>query len=200
MSFKYAVLEQCLDRLSYDPSDLLKLYLWRYYNGIRSLREPENESYRNMEVMWLIRKLTPGFKTIADFRKNNVDLVKSLFRNFNLFLKDQDLFKSNEIAVDRRKVKAANSKDRSYSKERPKKTVVAIDEKIEKYLHDMDENDVIEDDIDGEKTFRLIEKLMEILKNAKLKTNSSGTNDISLTDREARLMKTLYGVVFSRSG
>ena len=60
---------------------MLKLYLWGYYNGIRSSRKLENEFHCNMEVMWLIRKLKPDFKTIADFRKDNVDTVKSLFRN-----------------------------------------------------------------------------------------------------------------------
>ena len=133
-NFKYADLEQAPGRPSYDPSDLLKLYLWGYYNGIRSSRKLENESHRNIEVMWLIRKLTPDFKTIADFRKNNVDSGKSLLRKFNSFLKDQDLFKSHDILVDGTKIKAVNSMDRSYSKERLKKTVEAIDEKIEKYL------------------------------------------------------------------
>ena len=67
MNFRYAVLEEGPGRPPYYPSDLLKLYLWGYYNGIRSSRKLENESHRNMEVMWLIRKLTPDFKTIADF-------------------------------------------------------------------------------------------------------------------------------------
>ena len=116
MNFKYAVLEQGPGRPSYDPSDLLKLYLWGYYNGIRSSRKLENESHRNIEVMWLIRKLTPDFKTISDFRKNNVNSVKSLFRKFNLFLKDQGLFRSHDIAVDGTKLKAVNSMDRSYTR------------------------------------------------------------------------------------
>ena len=81
MNLRYAVLEEGLGRPSYDPSDILKLYLWGYYNGIRSSRKLENESHRDMEVMWLIRKLKPDFKTIADFRKDNIDTVKSLFRN-----------------------------------------------------------------------------------------------------------------------
>ena len=197
MNFKYAVLEQGPGRPSYDPSDLLKLYLWGYYNGIRSSRKLENESHRNMEVMWLIRKLTPDFKTIADFRKNNVDSVKSLFRKFNSFLKDQGLFKSDDTPFDGTKIKAVNSMDRSYSKERLKKTVDAIDEKIEKYLHDMDVNDAIEEDIDREKISRAIENLRKKkkeLKEAEIKMNSSGTNEISLTDPEARQINTRHGV------
>ena len=129
MNFRYATLEQGPGRPSYDPSDLLKLYLWSYYNGIRSSRKLETGSHRNMEVMWLIHKLTPDFKTISDFRKDNIDTVKSLFRKFNFFLKEQGLFKSRDIAVDGTKVKAVNSMDRSYSKERFKKTIDDIDRK-----------------------------------------------------------------------
>ena len=86
--------------------------------------------------------------------------------------------------------------DRSYSKEKLKKTVDAIDEKIEKYLHDMDENDAIEEDIDREKISRAIENLRKKkeLKEAEIKMNSSGTNEISLTDPEARQINTRHGV------
>ena len=116
INFRYAVLEEGPGRPSYDPSDMLKLYLWGYYNGIRSSRKLETESYRNMEVMWLIRKLTPDFKTIADFRRDNIDVVKSLFRKFNLFLKEQGLFKSHDIAVDGTKMKAVNARERPYTR------------------------------------------------------------------------------------
>ena len=197
MNFKYALLEQGPGRPSYNPSDLLMLYLWGYYNGIRSSRKLENECYRNMEVMWLMRKLTPDFKAIADFRKDNVDTVRSLFQKFNLFLKELGLFKSHDIAVDGTKIKAVNSMGRSYSKERLKKTIDDIDRKVEKYLHDVDENDAIEEDIDREKIRKAIEKLREKkkeLKEAEIKMNSSGTNEISLTDTEARQMKTRHGL------
>jgi len=63
-------------RPAYDPKDMLKLYLWRYFNGIRSSRKLENECHRGLKVMWLIKKLAPDFKTIADFRKDNVELIK----------------------------------------------------------------------------------------------------------------------------
>ncbi len=176
---------------------MLKLYLWGYYNGIRSSRKLENEFHCNMEVMWLIGKLTPDFKTIADFRKCNVDAVKSLFMKFNLFLKDQGLFKSHDIAVDGTKIKAVNSMERSYSKQRLKKTMDHLDNKIDKYLREIDKNDAIEESIDKEKIGKAIEKLREKnkeLKEAEIKTNSSGTNEISLTDQEARQMKTPHGV------
>ena len=176
---------------------MLKLYLWGHYNGIRSSRKLENECHRNMEVMWLIRKLTPYFKIISDFRKDNIDTVRSLFRKFNLFLKEQGLFRSHDIAIDGTKIKAVNPMDRSYSKEKLKKTMDDIDRKIEKYLHDMDENDAIEEDIDKEKIRKAIEKIREKkkeLKEVEVKMNSSGTNEISFTDLDARQMKTRHGL------
>ena len=197
MNFRYAVLEEGPGRPSYDPSDMLKLYLWSYYNGIRSSRKLENECHRNMEVMWLINKLTPDFKTISDFRKDNIDMVKSLFRKFNLFLKEQDFFKSHDIAVDGTKLKAVNSMDRSYTRAYLKREQDRIDERIEKYLYDMDENDAIEEDTDKEKIRKAIEKLREKkkeLKEAEIKMNSSGMDEISLTDPDARQMKTRHGL------
>ncbi|MCL4333658.1 MAG: transposase [Candidatus Thermoplasmatota archaeon] len=161
MCFKYAVLEEGPGRPSYNPSDLLKLYLWGYYNGIRSSRKLENECYRNVEVMWLIRKFTPDFKTIADFRKDNIDIVKSLFHEFNLFLRDNGLFKSHDVAVDGTKIKALNSMDRSYTREYLKKERDRVDERIEKYFREMDENDAMEEDVDKEKIKKAIETLKE---------------------------------------
>ena len=132
MNFKYAVLEQGTGRSSYDPSDLLKIYLWGYHNRIRSTWKLEKECHSDMEVMWLINRLTPDFKTISDVRKDNIGTVKSLFEKFNLFLKDLGLFKSSDTLVDGKKIKAVNSRDRSYSIERLKKTMEDIDSKIEK--------------------------------------------------------------------
>src|SRR5487761_915070 len=67
-------------RPSYDPADLLKLYIYGYLNQIRSSRKLERECSRNLELIWLMKKLTPDFKTIADFRKNNVDSIKPVFK------------------------------------------------------------------------------------------------------------------------
>ncbi len=200
MGFKYAVLEEGPGRPSYDPSDLLKLYLWGYYNGIRSSRKLENECNRNVEVMWLINKLKPDFKTIADFRKDNIDTVKSIFRRFNIFLKEQDLFKSHDIAIDGTKMKAVNARERSFTKEQLKKQQDRIDEKIDRFLREMDENDEKEDKesvLDRTKVKEIVEKLKEKKKrliNIDENMKESGIDEISLTDPEARQMKTRHGV------
>jgi len=79
-------------RPGYHPADLLKLYIYGYLNRVRSSRRLEAETKRNLEVMWLLRGLTPDFKTIADFRKDNRDAFKPVFRHFVLLCRKLDLF------------------------------------------------------------------------------------------------------------
>ena len=81
-------------RPGYHPADLLKLYIYGYLNRVRSSRRLEAESRRNLEVMWLLRGLTPDFKTIADFRKDNRDAFKPVFRQFVLLCRKLELFAS----------------------------------------------------------------------------------------------------------
>src|SRR6266480_1439622 len=78
-------------RPPYDPRDLLKLYLYGYLNGVRSSRRLERECGRNVELMWLLKKLRPDFKTIADFRKDNRKAFKGVFRQFTLLCKAMGL-------------------------------------------------------------------------------------------------------------
>ena len=78
LCFKHSIPSET-GRPSYDPSDLLKLYVYGYLNQVRSSRKLERECHRNLEAMWLMKKLAPDFKTIADFRKDNVDCIKSRF-------------------------------------------------------------------------------------------------------------------------
>ena len=72
-------------RPSYDPADLLKLYLYGYMNRVRSSRRLERECHRNVEVMWLLGRLAPDFKTIADFRRRNSQAFVQICRGFVRF-------------------------------------------------------------------------------------------------------------------
>lgn len=94
-------------RPAYDPADLLKLYIYGYLNRVRSSRMLERESQRNIEVMWLVRKLAPDFKTIADFRKDNLAAIKSVCREFTLLCKKLELFGGELVAVDGSKFRAS---------------------------------------------------------------------------------------------
>src|SRR5208283_4812379 len=109
LGFKHSVLADT-GRPSYDPSDLLKLYVYGYLNQVRSSRKLEKECHRNVEVMWLMKKLAPDFKTIADFRKNNVGCIKGVFKEFVYLCRSLDLYGAQLVAIDGTKFKAVNSR------------------------------------------------------------------------------------------
>src|SRR5436190_1558407 len=98
---------------SYAPGTLLRLYLYGYFHQIRSSRRLEAECGRNLELLWLLGKLTPDFKTIADFRKNNAESFQSVLRQFNQLCRQENLFGGELLAIDGTKVKAVNAADQS---------------------------------------------------------------------------------------
>ena len=102
-------------RPDYDPADLLKLYIYGYLNRIRSSRRLEAETHRNVEVIWLLRRLKPDFKTIADFRRDNRNAFRPVFREFTLLCRQLDLFGRELLAVDGTRIKAVNNKDRNFT-------------------------------------------------------------------------------------
>jgi transposase len=99
-------------RPPYDPRDLLKLYVYGYLNEVRSSRRLERECGRNVEVMSLLRRLAPDFKTIADFRRDNGAAIVGACRAFVLFCRDQGLFRARLVALDGSKFRAAASPKR----------------------------------------------------------------------------------------
>src|SRR5882757_1537963 len=102
-------------RPPYDPAALLKLYLYGYLQRVRSSRLLEAECQRNVEVFWLLGKLAPDFKTIADFRKENLKPLKAVARQFTLLCRKLELFGGELLAVDGSKFTAVNARDQSKS-------------------------------------------------------------------------------------
>jgi len=100
-------------RPGYDPGDLLRLYLYGYLHRIRSSRRLEQETHRNVELMWLLRRLTPDFKTIADFRRDHPAALKGVGREFILLCRRLELFGGQLLAIDGSKFRAVNARDRS---------------------------------------------------------------------------------------
>lgn len=179
---------------SYDPKDKLKLYLYGYLNRIRSSRRLEDEAARNIEVIWLLKKLKPDFKTIADFRKDNKKALKAVFRDFNRLCDEWGLFGKELVAIDGSKFKACNSKKNNYSIKKLDRHLKYIDEKIDKYMRELDEKDIAESS-DRKPSLKEINERIEELKNRKLKyedykkeLKEKGENEISTTDPDARLM------------
>lgn len=131
-------------RPPYDPRDLLKLYLYGYLNEVRSSRRLERECSRNVEVMWLLRRLAPDFKTIADFRRDNGAAIVGACRAFVLFCRDQGLFAARLIALDGSKFRAAASAKRIIGRREIAEEAAGLDRRIADYLAGLDESDARE--------------------------------------------------------
>ena len=128
-------------RPGYAPGDLLRLYLYGYLNRVRSSRLLERETQRNVEVMWLLGKLTPDFKTIADFRKDNLQALKAVCREFTLLCKKLELFGGELVVIDGSKFKADNNRKRNFTPQKLERAIREIESKIEGYLKELDEAD-----------------------------------------------------------
>lgn len=181
-------------RPPYHPAVLLKLYIYGYVNNIRSSRRLEREANRNVELMWLLGKLTPDFKTVADFRRDNRDAVRKVCREFTFFCRQLGLFGGELIAIDGGKFKAVNSRQQNFTQGRLKRTIDQIDAKIDRYLEELDTNDEQEPDFHKPTAEELQEKI-EALKKRKQEYAAlqqqlldSGERRVSLTDPDARSM------------
>ncbi|MGH7534444.1 MAG: transposase, partial [Gemmatimonadales bacterium] len=121
-------------RPGYDPGDLLRLYLYGYLHRIRSSRRLEQETHRNVELMWLMGRLTPDCKTIADFRRDHPAALKGVGREFIRLCRRLDLFGGELLAIDGSKFRAVNARDRSYTPAPLATLQRDIDRKIARYL------------------------------------------------------------------
>lgn len=198
LDFKYSETKDT-GRKPYNPGDLLKLYIYGYLSRIRSSRQLERECNRNVELMWLMRKLRPDFKTIADFRRDNVKAIKRVCREFLLLCRKLDLFGGELIAIDGSKFSAVNSNNRSYTKKKIEKIIKNIDKEISEYIKILDKNDnkesiLNESSVSGLKEkIEYLKKRKEEIKDIEKQIESSGEGQVNLTDPDSRMMKTNRG-------
>ena len=186
-------------RPGYDPRDMLKLYIYGYLNKIRSSRKLQTEAGRNVELMWLLRKLAPDFRCIADFRKNNAKAIKGVFREFVKLCNKAELLSNETVVIDGSKFRAVNSDNNCYVKSNVEKLIAQADERITKYMAELDACDERErrseeltpEDIRGVLEYLAKRKIQ--LENALLELNESELNHVCTTDPESRLMKTRDG-------
>jgi len=182
-------------RPMYDPKDLLKLYVYGYMNRIRSSRRLEAESKRNLEVIWLLGKLTPDHKTIARFRHDNGKALKNVFLDFVGLCVKLDLYGKELVAIDGSKFKAVNSKSRNFTKDKLKDRLKRIDEKIDEYLSELERADSEEETSGEEKSPEEIKRIIRGLGERRKLYQSyademerDGETQKSLTDEDSRLM------------
>jgi len=181
-------------RPPYAPGDLLKLYIYGYLNRVRSSRKLEQECQRNVEVMWLLRKLKPDHKTIADFRKDNRQTFKEVFKAFCLLCRELDLFGGELVAIDGSKFKAVNSSQRNFTKAKVQKYLQALEERIEGYLQELDERDAqepVSEQLTPDQLQAKIKQLQarqEKYQGYLSQMEEQGDSQLSLTDPDSRSM------------
>ena len=183
-------------RPAYHPATMLKLYLYGYLNRIQSSRRLEREAQRNLELLWLLRRLAPDFKTIADFRKDNGPAIRRVGRELIDLCRRLDLFSEAIVAIDGSKFKAVNNRDKNFTAHKLKARIAQVEESIARYLIELDRADrdpalVTEARVGGLKKKMAtakahLEKLAQIGK--RLKETPDG--QLSLTDPDARSMAT----------
>jgi len=183
-------------RPSYHPSVLLKIYLYGYLNRVQSSRRLERECQRNVELMWLTGRLAPDFKTIADFRRDNGQGIRSACRRFVEICRQLKLFTEAVIAVDGSKFKAVNSRDQNFTVTKIQRRREQLEHNIKRYLEALDTADRVQAPEWAAKTTRLNDKIEDLRRQMReldvveeqVKAEPDG--QISRTDPDARAMTT----------
>lgn len=184
-------------RPAYHPAVHLKLYVYGYLNRVHSSRRLEREAGRNLEVMWLLQRLAPDFKTIADFRKDNGAAIKQVCAQFIEVCRRLGLLNKASIAVDGSKFKAVNNRDKNFTKAKVERRRKQLEESVARYLSQLDTADLQESSTAITlKRIRLKDKLeklhseMEKLDVIEKQMLASPDEQISLTDPDSRSMAT----------
>ena len=173
-------------RPPYAPSDMLKLYLYGYKNHLRSSRKLAQACRINMEVIWLLKGLTPSARKIAYFRKNNAKAFKKAFRYFVLILKDMDLIDGETIAIDSFKIRAQNASKNNFNQKKIQRHIDYIDHKIHQYQEALDKEDEADKIEVLKKKIEYQNKKKDNYKQIERQLKESGESQISLTDPDAK--------------
>jgi transposase len=187
-----------MGRPPYAPGDLLKLYVYGYLHRVRSSRRLEAETRRNIQVMWLINRLTPAFKTIADFRKDHAAAIGEVCRAFIRFCREQSLFGAELLAIDGTKIAAVASRKQVITPKRIARMNEALERKIAEYLAAMDEADRQEPaeepaGIDVAAAVAALQARRARLREQARELSARGLKQLVVTEPEAKLMRTPHG-------
>lgn len=173
-------------RPPYHSSDLLKLYIYGYKNQLRTSRKLEKAAQVNIEVIWLLKGLTPSARKIAYFRKNNATAFKQAFRYFVCLLKEWELIEGETIAIDSFKIRAQNALKNNFNQKKIDRHIEYIDSKIQEYQKELDQHDaeLFKKKIEQKIAYQQSKK--DRYKHIEKQLNDSGQSQISLTDPDAR--------------
>ena len=191
------VIPEYTGRPSYHPATLLKLYIYGYLNRVQSSRRLEREAGRNLEVIWLLKRLTPDDKTIADFRKDNGPAIRTVCAQFVALCRDMGLLTKASVAIEGSKFKAVNTRDKNFTKGKVERRRAQLEESVARYLAQLDTADLQDpSEALAAKTAHLKEKLVKLtsemqrLEAYENQMLASPDQQISLTDPDARSMAT----------
>ena len=184
-------------RPSYHPSVLLKLSIYGYLNRVQSSRRLEHEAGRNVEVMWLTRRLAPDHKTIADFRKDSGRAIRQVCARFVALCRSMGLLTEASVAIDGSKFKAVNNRDKNFTRAKMELRMAQIEASVARYLQQLDTadrqepTDALKAKVDHlkDKIAKLKEQ-MQRLRVIEAQMLATPDQQISLTDPDARSMAT----------
>jgi len=183
-------------RPAYHPATLLKIYIYGYLNRVQSSRRLEREAQRNVELIWLTGRLMPDFKTIADFRKDNGEAIRTACREFVLLCRGLGLFKEAAVAIDGSKFKAVNNRDKNFTDRKLTARLQQLDDSVNRYLTELDRADRDPSLVPEARVEHLKEKLATVkaqtqkLRQIEQQLNAAPDRQVSLTDPDARSMAT----------
>jgi transposase len=198
LGFRHAARMEGVGQPPYDPADLLKLYLYGYLNQVRSSRRLEREARRNLELIWLLNGLAPGYRTIAKFRQENWAALKQANRSFVIVLRELDLVSGTLVAIDGAFFHGDASKASILTRKRLAEQLAALEREIEDYGTALEANDAAEARDDGgpdrsgdgdvgQKVVALMQRRARA--QAELEQlDASGDTQLSRTDADARLL------------
>ncbi|HJT09005.1 MAG TPA: IS1182 family transposase [Stellaceae bacterium] len=183
----------------YDPADLTKLYLYGYLNQVRSSRRLAREAGRNTEVLWLLGGLVPGYRTIANFRKDNAEGLRAVNRDFVLLARELQLLGGAVVAIDGAFFHGDASKASIVTENRVQHQVAAVSRSIAEYESALESNDRAEEAAAAAapapaSAAQMAQRLAELRRRrAAVATDlarlrDSGQGQLSRTDPDARLL------------
>lgn len=178
----------------YHPATMLKIYIYGYLDRIQSSRRLEQEARRNLELMWLVGRLAPDFKTLADFRAQNTAALKNVCREFIVLCRRWQFLTDATVAIDGSKFKAVNHRDRNFTSGKMAMRMALIEQSVTEYLEQLDRMDRREAPSSSRQTARLKERIatlkdeMSRLEGLKARMEASTDGQVSLTDPDARSM------------
>src|SRR5881628_3732432 len=193
----YGVAPEVTGRPAYHPSVLLKLYIYGYLNRVQSSRRLEREAGRNLEVLWLLGRLAPDHKTIADFRKDNGLALRKVCARFVELCREMGLLAMASVAIDGSKFKAVNNRDKNFTRAKVERRRAQLEESVARYLSQLDTADRQEpSEALAARTAHLKQQLAKLkeeterLSALEARMLAAPDQQISLTDPDSRSMAT----------